>query len=101
LTVFAASDDALRNATNLSTIEHDPVLLNRVVAFHIVADVVDVGQLTARHASTTVVTLEGHTVTVTTDDNHAEIENVAIERQRIIAGNGSLYAIDGLLEPPS
>jgi uncharacterized surface protein with fasciclin (FAS1) repeats len=101
LTVFAPSDDALRNATNLPAIERDPTRLSRVVAFHVVADVVDVGQLTAQRASTTVMTLEGHTITVTTDVNHAEIENVAIERQRIIAGNGSLYTIDGLLEPPS
>jgi uncharacterized surface protein with fasciclin (FAS1) repeats len=100
LTVFAPSDAALRTDADLAAIERDPARLDRVVAFHVVADIVDVGQLVAQRASTTVGTLEGHTVTVTADANGAEIEGVAIDRQRIVAGNGSIYTIERLLQPP-
>jgi uncharacterized surface protein with fasciclin (FAS1) repeats len=101
VTVFAPSDDALRTNPDLAAIEHDPARLARVVAFHVVADVIDVGRLAAEHGTTTVTTIEGHTVTVTADSDHAQIENASIDRQRIVAGNGSVYTIDGLLEPPA
>ena len=101
LTVFAPTDDALRSNTDLDAIERDPNRLNRVVEFHVVADVVDVGQLVAQHATTTVMTLEGHTVTVAAHGKGAQIENATIDPQRIVAGNGSLYTIDDLLEPPA
>ena len=46
-------------------------------------------------------TLEGHRVTVTAEANGARIENVSVDAHRIVAGNGSVYTIDGLLEPPA
>ncbi|HEX5096500.1 MAG TPA: fasciclin domain-containing protein [Acidimicrobiia bacterium] len=103
LTVFAPTTTALRDATNLPAIEADSARLGRVVRFHVVADVVDIGPLAAQGpgASTTAATLEGHPITVTIGAHEARVENVIIDPQRIVAGNGSVYTIAGLLEPPT
>ena len=94
---------ALRSATTLPAIEADAARLGRVVRFHIVADVVDIGSLAAqgRGASTSATTLEGHSITVTIGAHLARVEGVTVDPQRIVAGNGSVYTIAGLLEPPA
>jgi len=103
LTVFAPTDTALRSATTLPAIEADAARLGRVVRFHIVADVVDIGSLAAQGtgASTSAATLEGHSITVTIGAHLARVEGVTVDPQRIVAGNGSVYTIAGLLEPPA
>jgi uncharacterized surface protein with fasciclin (FAS1) repeats len=101
VTVFAPTDAALAQAASLPAIERDPTRLARVLGFHIVADVVDIGQLAAQGAGATAATLEGHTVTVTTGQHEAHVEGVLIDPHRVVAGNGSVYIIGALLEPPS
>ena len=101
--VFAPTDASLQSATNLPAIEADAARLARVVRFHVVADVVDLGSLAAQGAGTTAsaTTLEGHPITVTIGTHEARVEGVLIDPQRIVAGNGSVYTIAGLLEPPT
>ena len=102
-TVFAPTDTALRSATGLAAIEADPARLGRVVRFHLVAGVVDIGQLAGGGpgASTSAATLEGHDITVTVGVHEARVEGVGVDPQRIIAGNGSVYTIADLLVPPT
>jgi len=100
VTVFAPTDAALAKASDLAAIRNDPLRLGRVVRFHIVAGVVDIGSLAAQQQKESAVTLEGHSMTVTVGAHEAHVEDVAIDPLRIIADNGSVYTIAGLLEPP-
>jgi uncharacterized surface protein with fasciclin (FAS1) repeats len=101
VTVFAPTDAALAQAANLSAIERDPTRLARVLGFHIVADVVDIGPLVAQGAGATPTSLEGHTLTVTTGQHEAHVEGALVDPHRVVAGNGSVYTIGALLEPPA
>jgi len=103
ITVFAPTNAALQSATNLPAIERDAARLGRVVRFHVVANVIDIGSLAAQGAgaSQTATTLEGHPTTVTIGTHEARVEGVLIDPQRIVAGNGSVYTIAELLEPPA
>jgi uncharacterized surface protein with fasciclin (FAS1) repeats len=101
VTVFAPTNAALAQATNLAAIERDAARLTRVVRFHIVADVVDIGQLAAQQATASPTTIEGHAVTVTTGQHEAYVQGVLVDPRRIVAGNGSVYTIAALLEPPA
>ena len=87
----------------MPAIEADAARLGRVVRFHVVADVVDIGSLAAQGtgASRSAATLEGHPITVTIGIHEARVEGVIVDPQRIVAGNGSVYTIAGLLEPPA
>ncbi len=101
--VFAPTNTALQRATNLPAIEADAAQLARVMRFHVVAGVVDIGPLAAQGAgaTTSAATLEGHPITVTIGTHEARVEGVIVDPQRIVAGNGSVYTITGLLVPPT
>ena len=64
---------------------------------------IDIGSLAAQGAgaSQTATTLEGHPTTVTIGTHEARVEGVLIDPQRIVAGNGSVYTVAQLLEPPA
>lgn len=100
LTVFVPTDGALARVAHLPEIERDAPRLERVVRFHVVPGVVDVGQLVATRSSASATTLAGRSLRVDGSGPRPEVEGVAIDPARIIAGNGSVYTIAGLLEPP-
>ena len=88
---FAKLDPAL-----LASLQTDPELLARVIAYHVVPGRLTSAELTAGSYKT----LEGSELTVSIDSGGVKINDALVLREDLIAGNGVLHAIDTILIPP-
>ena len=99
-TVFAPTDDAFAAlpAGTVDALLNDIPTLTDILTYHVVsgalsaADVVAAGTLTA---------LNGDTLTITQADGHTYINAVEILMTDIVASNGVIHVIGGVLLPPA
>ena len=100
LSVFAPTDTALARIPDLPAIEADRSRAGRVVQAHLVAAEIDLGALTPA-TQRTVTTLDGTDAALTSDGTTLRLGAIPVDPLRIVAGNGSVFPIDGLRDPVS
>jgi uncharacterized surface protein with fasciclin (FAS1) repeats len=97
LSVFAPTDAALARIPDFPAIEGDRSRAGRMVQAHLVAAEVDLAALTPA-AARPVTPLDGSVAALTTDGTTLRYAGIPVDPVRIVAGNGSVYPIDGVRE---
>lgn len=97
-TVFAPSNAAFAKADPavLASLQSDPALLAKVVAYHVVPGRLTSAELKAGNYKT----MEGSELSVSIDSGGVKINDALVLREDLIAGNGVLHVIDTILIPP-
>ncbi|CAM2070057.1 Fasciclin domain-containing protein [Sulfidibacter corallicola] len=99
LTVFAPTDDAFAAlpAGTLDALLADPEALADILLYHVVS-----GQVLAADVVSldTVEMLNGDTATITANDDGVKINDANVVATDILASNGVIHVIDGVLIPP-
>jgi branched-chain amino acid transport system substrate-binding protein len=103
-TIFAPSDDAFNtlmtaNPDLVNSAIADPALLAGILQYHVVP-----GALTAADvaAATELTTLTGQVITVSVDGDTVMLNGMyTVTMADIVAGNGVVHVIDGVLLPPT
>lgn len=101
VTVFAPTNQAFAalSAGTLQNLLNTPTTLVNVLQYHVVADRVTAADLARLGIALSV---QGQSMTVTVQPNGAElINNATIIQRDIVASNGIIHIINGVLTPPS
>lgn len=99
-TVFAPTDDAFAKlpAGTFAAIQQNPELLRSILLYHVAQGRVVAADITGE---TTVQTVDGDPLTITSENGTLMINNSAKAVQTTVEGsNGVIYAIDNVLLPP-
>ena len=98
-TVFAPTDDAFAKvpADALAALGADTAKLKAVLLYHVVA-----GKVLAADAAklTSATTLNGADVKITASEHGLKVNDANVVTADVIASNGVIHAIDGVLTPP-
>jgi uncharacterized surface protein with fasciclin (FAS1) repeats len=99
-TVFAPTDEAFDNLTDVDIESMDPSELANLLQYHVVSGKVMSDELAGM---TSVPTLSGENLTVTVDEASDEIsvDNATVIEADIEASNGVIHVIDSVLTPPT
>jgi len=105
-TVFAPTDTAFNKLpaetlANLLLPENKETLV-RILTYHVInGQNLTSAQINALPLPSTVVTLEGDTITVSKDGDTLKVNNATVAIADVIATNGIIHAIDTVLIPPA
>ncbi len=96
-TVFAPTDAAFAKlpAGTVESLLQDPAALRKILLYHVVTGAVPASQVVA---STSLQTLNGQSITVSTVDG-VKVNNSTVTATDIIARNGIIHVIDTVLLP--
>jgi len=98
-TLFAPTNEAFASVPNLTNLLNTPTTLLNVVQYHIVADRVTAADLARLGVA---LSIQGQSITVTVAANGGEkVNNATIIQRDILASNGVIHVINGVLIPPS
>jgi uncharacterized surface protein with fasciclin (FAS1) repeats len=97
-TLFAPSDEAFGKLSNAErdSLFKDKSRLAKILSYHIVPGKVLITEVKPG----AVETLEGHTVTLKSDNGKVTINGANVTQSDLIAENGVIHEIDALLTPP-
>ncbi len=99
LTVFAPTDDAFA-ALPAGVVDYllaHPDLLTQVLLYHVVSG----SEMAADVAGMTeATTLQGSSISISSDDMGVAVDGVHVSQTDVMASNGVIHVIDGVLLPP-
>ena len=100
LTVFAPTNAAFKKvpAATLNKLAHDKSLLQSVLLYHVTGGRLLAAQIEKRHSITT---LEGAQVKVRVRDGKVFINQAQVIKANVLASNGVIHVINGVLSIPS
>jgi uncharacterized surface protein with fasciclin (FAS1) repeats len=100
LTVFAPTNAAFAKVpkATLNTLAHNKKLLAKVLEYHVVKGALTAAAIEKKHSLTT---LEGASVTVKVKAGSVYINQAKVVKANVLASNGIVHVINGVLTPPS
>jgi transforming growth factor-beta-induced protein len=99
LTVFAPTNAAFAKVpkATLNTLAHNTKLLAKVLEYHVVKGALTAAQIEKKHS---LKTLEGASLTVKVKDGSVYINQAKVIKANVLASNGIVHVINGVLTPP-
>jgi uncharacterized surface protein with fasciclin (FAS1) repeats len=100
LTVFAPTNAAFAKVpkATLNTLAHNTKLLAKVLEYHVVKGALTAAQIEKKHS---LKTLEGASLTVKVKDGSVYINQAKVVKANVMASNGIVHVINGVLTPPT
>jgi uncharacterized surface protein with fasciclin (FAS1) repeats len=101
-TLFAPTDAAFAKLPQdqLNSLMQNPAQLSKVIQYHLVGQQIAPGAISGM-SSPSLTTIEGDPIQVTSTSGNIMVNGANVTQSGIQASNGTIYAIDTVLMPPS
>ncbi len=98
-TLFAPTDDAFASlpAGALENLRHDPAALRKLLLNHVVSNAIDTREILKLKTATT---LEGSRIRFGYKDGRPTVNDITVVQPGIMASNGFIYGISGVINSP-